>query len=77
MIGKILFLSAVFAYGSFILATNICNYFWQAFIVAVIVFAAVFISWYFELAILFVSILILFFVVLLILTIAKSIEKRR
>lgn len=77
MVEAMLLISAVLAWIAFLLAMNICNYFWQALVTAGAVFAATFITAYFELWIPFIIIVALLMLVLLILTIEKSINKRK
>ena len=77
MIEGMLLVCAALAWLAFMIAMNVRESFWQALIVAVIVFAALFVTAYFELDTPFIIICAILFVALLILTIAKSLNKHK
>lgn len=73
-LGVALLFGAAFAWFAFILGTNICDYFWQAGVVAGIVFVATVITAYFKLVVPFVIILVLLFVVEIIVLIIRKLR---
>jgi hypothetical protein len=71
-LGVALFFGAVFGYVALLLASHLCDYFWQAGIVAGIAFVATVITAYFKLVVPFVIILVLIFVVEIIVLIIRK-----